>query len=162
MKVICLDPGVTTGYAVGHIEQGQPMGVISGQEAWNELGLYNNLVSGKPDIIVYETFESGKDNPYRKVKNRNYDVELFSRNLIGVIELYVQQQESPNKIPCYRQSPAKGVGGHFRLDSILKQASVFKIGKPHANDAMRHLLQWYTFGAGFQYDTEKKGFVPLA
>lgn len=158
MKVIALDPGVTTGYAVGHIEQGKPMGVISGQEAWNELGLYNNLVSGKPDIVVYEKFESGKDNPYRKIKNRNYDVELFSRNLIGVINLFCMQ----NNISFYEQSPAKGVGGHFRLDSILKQASVFKVGKPHANDAMRHLLQWYTFGPGFQYDTDKKGFVPLA
>jgi len=157
MKIIALDPGVTTGYAVGIKEEGQPLGVISGQAKWNELGLYNDLVSGKPNIVIYEKFESGKENPYRRRRNPNYDVELYSRNLIGVIMLYCMQHD----IFPYEQTPAKALGGHYQ-DTVLQQASVFKVGNPHANDAMRHLLQWYTFGPGFQYDTDKKGFEPLA
>jgi len=158
MKVIALDPGRTTGYAVGLIQPHEPMGVISGQAEWDERQIYEQLSMGKPDIVVYEKFESGRQNAYRAIKHKNYDVDLFPRNLIGVINLYCSQ----NNIKAYEQSPAKGLGGHFRLDSVLQQAGVYKIANPHANDAMRHLLQWYTFGSGFQYDTDKKGFVPLA
>lgn len=156
MKVIALDPGVTTGYAVGHIQEGQPMGVVSGQIKWNELGLYNDLVSGAPDIIIYEEFESAKHNPYRRV--HNYNVDLFPCMLIGVIWLYCYQHD----IQPHSQTPAYGLGGRYKEDRVLQAESVFKVGKPHANDAMRHLLQWYTLGPGFKYDTGKKGFRPLA
>lgn len=159
MKVIALDPGVTTGYAVGLIAAGQPMGVISGQFKWNELGLYNELVSGRPDIVIYEAFESGKDNPYRKKTNYGYDVELFSRNLIGVIRLYCMQHP---EISMYEQTPSKGLGGTFKSLSTLQKHGVHKVANPHADDAMRHLLQWYTTGSGFQYQPNKEGFRPLA
>lgn len=158
MKVVCLDPGITTGYAVGVITANEPMGVISGQDKWDELAMYNQLCMSKPDIVIYETFESGKDNPYRKRTNFGYDVELFSRNLIGVINLYCQL----NNIVSYEQTPAKGLGGTYKPDKALQSHSVFKVGKPHANDAMRHLLQWYTMGSGYQYDVDKLGFKPLA
>ena len=42
----------------------------------------------------------------------------------------------------------------------LKAARVYKVANEHANDAMRHLLYWWTFGPGFKYNTN--GFEPLA
>lgn len=155
MKVVALDPGVTTGYAAGIIENGK-LGVISGQDRWNELQLYLQLQMSKPDIIVYERFE------YRSQKAYNVDnADLFPRNLIGVINLYAQQREGQNSIEVYTQMPAQVLGkkAHFS-DERLKASRVYKVANPHANDAMRHLLYWWQFGSGFQYNTN--GFEPLA
>lgn len=149
---------MTTGYATGIIEEGEPMGVLSGQFKWTEMGLYDNLVSGKPDIIIYEEFDY-RPAPFYSKRESYYKVELFSRNLIGVIELYAQQNPD---VKVYTQKPAKGLGGYYKQDTTLRSAGVYKIGKPHANDAMRHLLTWYTFGPGFQYDKNKQGFRSLA
>jgi hypothetical protein len=159
MKVIALDPGVTTGYATGIIEQGEPMGVLSGQAKWNEKDLYDNLVQGSPDIIIYEEFDHRPQRFYGK--GDYYKVELFPRNLIGVINLYVQQQFL-GICKVVTQKPAKALGGFYKSNDVLKEHGVYKVANPHANDAMRHLLTWYTFGSGFQYDTDKKGFRSLA
>lgn len=144
LKVVALDPGVTTGYVQGIIERGK-LKLASGQAKWCELDLYNQLCMGKPDIIVYERFE------YRSTKHGKYgdlsDVELFPRNLIGVINLYAQQ----NDTPVYPQMP--GYAKSFWTDQKLKKALVYKVANPHANDAMRHMLQWWQFGPGFQYNT---------
>lgn len=156
MKVIALDPGITTGYATGIIEPGEPMGVLSGQAKWVESDLYTNLVSGKPDIIIYEEFDHRPQRFYGK--GDYYKVELFPRNLIGVINLYVQQ----SGCRVVTQKPAKALGGFYKSDKVLKDHGVYKVANPHANDAMRHLLTWYTFGSGFQYDPDKKGFRSLA
>jgi hypothetical protein len=157
IKVHCFDPGITTGYATGIIETGKPMGVVSGQAKWNEFQLYVELKRSKPDIIIYETFE------YRNPRHRKDwadNVELFPRNLIGVMNLYVHERASQGtSIGCYTQTPAQGKG--YYSDVLLRKFDVYKIANPHANDAMRHLLHWFTFGAGFKYDN-KKGFEPLA
>ena len=154
IKVIALDPGITTGYVSGLIEDGK-LKLASGQAKWNELGLYSQLCIGKPDIIVYERFE------YRSVKHGSYgdlsNVELFPRNLIGVINLYAQQ----NEITCYPQMPTSALGKNaYFSDNKLKTAGVYKVANPHANDAMRHILQWWQFGAGYRYNTD--GFEGMA
>ena len=90
LKVHAFDPGITTGHASGIIEDGR-LGVVSGQSKWNELQLYLQLEFTHPDIIVYERFE------YRSQKAYNVDnAELFPRNLIGVLNLYIQKRESEN------------------------------------------------------------------
>ncbi|SRR5580765_738027 len=165
IKVNALDPGVTTGYASGIIEDGS-MGVISGQAVWNELQLYRNLQSSRPDIIVYERFEYRSTNAYSK--SQLSDVELFPRNLIGIINLYAQKAASLNLlhetgkvVKLYPQLPAYALGKNaYFTDQKLKAAKVYKVASPHANDAMRHLLQWWQFGPGFEFNTS--GFEPLA
>lgn len=157
LKVHAFDPGVTTGYASGVIEDGK-LGVVSGQAKWNELQLYIQLKMSNPDIIVFERFE------YRSQKAYNVDnAELFSRNLIGVMNLFAQEREGQGN-PLegyYAQMPASAIGkGGYWTDAKLKEAHVYKVGNVHANDAMRHLLQWWQFGAGFKYNTN--GFEPLA
>lgn len=160
LKVHAFDPGITTGYASGIIEDGK-LGVISGQAQWNELQLYLQLKMSKPDIIIYERFDYRSESAYGKSGNLS-NVELFPRNLIGVINLYCQEREGQGlHIDVYTQMPSQAVGKKTRwTEKKLKDARVYKVGNPHANDAMRHLLQWWEFGAGFKYN--KDGFRPLA
>lgn len=167
LKVIAFDPGVTTGHATGVIEDGK-LGVVSGQDRFNELQLYLQLKLVKPDIIVFERFE------YRSQRAYNVDnAELFSRNLIGILNLYSQEREGAGTLleGYYAQMPATVLGKkktpatvlgkkNYWTDEKLKAARVYKVGNPHANDAMRHLLYWWQFGAGFKYNTN--GFEPLA
>src|SRR5436190_9890375 len=80
--VIALDPGLTTGYASGYVEDGQ-LKVITGQDSWSHLDLYSQLSMMKPNWIVIEAFE------FRR-KTRE-GLELYSRELIGVVRLYVEQ-----------------------------------------------------------------------
>lgn len=159
-KVCCFDPGITTGYVTGMIEDGK-LGVISGQAKWSEIELYLELKSTKPDIIIYERFDYRSESAYGKHGNLS-NVELFPRNLIGVINLYCQERESQGTpVDLYTQLPAQAVGKKpFWTDTKLKAANVYKVANPHANDAMRHMLRWWEFGAGFQYN--EKGFELLA
>lgn len=156
IKVVSFDPGITTGYATGRIDDGK-LGAVSGQAQWNEYTLYVQLKLLSPDIIVYETFE------YRRGQDR---AVLFSRNLIGVINLYIQERahlaelhNTHDPVVGYTQTPAQGKSGQFS-DKVLKEAKMYKTANPHANDAMRHLLHWFTFGGGYKYNTN--GYEPLA
>src|SRR4029078_2502464 len=161
IKVIALDPGGTTGWAKGLIRDGK-MYAISGQEKWNHIQLYNSLKLSKPDIIVCERFD------YRKGGYKQEGVELISREYIGVVQLYVQKENvklSPEplkdytRVKLYMQMPSEGVGGYWKEDSKLKEDGMFMVGKTHANDAMRHLLQWFVFKEGYQFN--KEGFARL-
>lgn len=140
MLIIALDPGVTTGYATGKIEEGQ-MKVVTGQERWVHSELWGFLEDSQPDVIISEMFE------FRNKARTG--LELFSRELIGVVHLYCQLYME-NTEP-YMQMPSV-IGGFF-TDDRLKKDNIFKEGRPHANDAARHLLHWFQFGAGFQYNT---------
>lgn len=157
IKVHAFDPGITTGYATGIIEKGE-MGVVSGQMRWKEFELYAELKQSDPDIIIYERFDYRNN----RHKYRADNVELFPRNLIGIIEMYKGERQSVNApVTVYAQTPAQGKG-HFN-DTLLKKHNVYKVANPHANDAMRHLLTWWLFGAGYQYNGSKSGgFKPLA
>ena len=162
IKVIAIDPGGTTGWAKGLIREGR-MGVTAGQDEWNHIQIYNALDLYKPDIIVCERFDFRK----RGVKQQEA-ANLISREYIGVIHFYVQTQNlklhstpqsSYERVSLFMQMPSEGVGGYWKEDSKLKEDGVFNIGKPHANDATRHLLQWFTFKEGYQYN--KGGFYRL-
>lgn len=136
-KVIALDPGVTTGYAEGFIEDGL-MTIVSGQMKLTHDGLWASLCLSMPDTLVCESFE------FRRAARDN--LELYSCELIGVVSLYCEQ----NKIPLVKQTAAQGKG--FYSDHKLKADRLYRISMPHANDAIRHLLYWYQFGAGFKYN----------
>jgi len=160
LKVHAFDPGRTTGYASGVIEDGK-LGVISGQATWNELQLYLQLKMSIPDIIICERFEYRSEAAYGKAGNLS-NVDLFPRNLIGVINLYCQEREGQGQsVDVYPQMPRQVLGKKaYWTDAKLKAAKVYKVANPHANDAMRHLLYWWHLGPGFQYNTN--GFEPLA
>lgn len=143
-RVIAIDPGVTTGFANGLLLATGMMEVSSFQERFGVKDLFDYLTTAKPHYVVYERFD------YR---NRARDkLVLYSRNLIGVIDLYCEQQA----IPTYRYMPVT-VMAYF-TDKELRANQVYKVNSPHCNDAMRHLLHWYTFGFGYQFN--HKGYKP--
>ena len=146
IRVIAFDPGVTTGFACGLIdtETGE-MEVTADQEILQVDDMFKLLDSIKPDHVVFETFE------FRRNQKRDKLV-LFSKELIGVIELWCRL----NSVLAYRQSPAAAKA--YFTDTTLRDDNVYRKGMPHANDAMRHLLRWYTFGPGFKYN--KEGYKP--
>lgn len=148
IKVIALDPGVTTGYATGVIDINGSIGVVSGQAKWREVDLFSQLNLGQPQYIVYERFEYRP--PRKKGKQFFHDnVNLFPRNLIGVINLFLQQHP---EVLYHTQMPATVLGADkYWTDDRLKKFGCYKVSNPHANDAMRHLLYWAKFGPGFKY-----------
>ena len=114
-----------------------------GEHRMNHREFWNVLHNVAPNVIVCESFE------YRSRARDN--VELFSRELIGVVNLYDQMHE---EVRLVMQTAAQGKA-YFTNDK-LKQMELYKVGKEHGRDAMRHFLQWLMFGQGFQYYADQK------
>lgn len=147
ISVLAIDPGITTGHALGIIDDDGLMKVSTGQQKYDELDLWRALHRTKPNVLIYERFEG---------RASIQGVELFSRNLIGVMNLYMM--DCNQNVHLYPQMPQYAIGGYWS-DGLLKQKMLYKALKGgHANDACRHLLQWYTFGPGYKFN--KKGFEP--
>lgn len=146
--VLSIDPGETTGWAFGQIDVDQGlMKVSTGQERWTPGGLMLVLQTMLPDVLVYESFQ------YRN-KSRS-GLVLYSVQLIGVMELYGEMHDECKLVP---QTPATAIG-QFYDNRKLREGLLYKSTTGgHANDACRHLLQWYTFRGGSKWN--KKGFEP--
>lgn len=140
LNVVAFDPGVTTGFATGMIEDGH-MKVSCGQHKWNHHMLWLQLEGYRPKYIVCETFQ------YRNRARKG--LELISREYIGVINLFCQMN---NSVELNMQEP--GTVMHHFTDKRLRADGLYKPGKPHAMDAMRHLLHWFTFGRGYEFNTQ--------
>lgn len=149
MNVVALDPGITTGYATGIIDDVTcVMSVLTGEDKWSHRELWDFLMNAKPAFIISERFEFRHGIGRHKHKGGQHGLEMYSRELIGVCELY-----SDLHPPCEtRLQPAmKGTGGNYFSDDKLKKLGLFKSGKGHANDAARHLLYWAKFKSGSQF-----------
>lgn len=149
LNVIAIDPGETTGYAHGKIIDGQ-MVIATGQAKWSHSELLKHLQWYQPHIIVYETFD------FRRHKKAQRDrVNLYAKELIGVIELYEQMVDF---VILHEQRPSQVMGkiAYFNHQR-LKEEGIYKPNKKHANEAVRHLLYWFNFGKGYKYN--KKGYV---
>jgi len=157
IKIIAFDPGITTGYAQGILKDDidTPMYITTGEAKWSHKDLFNFCTGYAPDYIVYERFNA-------RHSRYNQGVELKSRELIGVLELYCEMNDSAVVL----QNPMKGgksrqfsdVNASYFSDERLKQDAIYKSGKGHANDAARHLLYWYWFGSGGQFDSRRRGY----
>jgi len=143
ITVLAIDPGRTTGFCRGTIEDGE-MILMPWQEAVPPHLFYRILQKREPDILVIEKFE------FRK--NSTEGLDLFPKELIGVARLYAIQKD----VQMFEQNPSYGMG--YYNDMQLKTANVYVRGIPHAMDAQRHLLHWFTFGAGFKYNTTGKQY----
>jgi hypothetical protein len=158
VKVISIDPGITTGIATGIIRAEEPMEVGSLQRQMEVWELYDWLDSQCPDIILYERFE------FRRGTTRTPDaVELFSVQLIGTIRLwwfkrdmYLKSSGLP-EMKMYPRMP--GQDWQYYTNQKLRADGIYKPSKgDHRNDAARHLLGWFTFGAGYRFNTH--GYRP--
>lgn len=146
IKVVAFDPGKTTGFATGEIEKYTTIPsvllVTSAQAQLTHTDLYEFLTNYEPNYIICERFDF-------RMEART-GLELISRELIGVINLYTDIK----KCTLVMQTPAQAKG--FWTDKKLLANHLYRRGNDHANDAMRHLMYWYKFGSGHQFGTEFK------
>lgn len=152
IKAVAFDPGKTTGFATGEIPKfgtekddvGRCMLVATAQAPLTHIELYNFLIKYEPNYIICERFDF-------RMKART-GLELISRELIGIINLYISQYP---ECVLVMQTPGQAIGGYWSNDKLLKY-HLYRKGQDHANDACRHLMYWYKFGSGHQYGTEFK------
>jgi len=137
MIILALDPGVTTGYAVGIVEGTTFSYMLNGQAKLTPGDLHTMLSSISPSIIIAEAFE------YRN--RARSGLELFSRNLLGVTEAYAE------KLDVKLTEPSAGYGLGFFDNAKLEKLGLYRAGLPHAMDATRHLLQWVQYGGGREF-----------
>lgn len=137
--ILWFDPGETTGYAGGIIEDGK-MKVYTGQKKFTVNELYMFIKDSRPDMLGYERFD------YRNKSRKG--LVLYSVQLIGIIEMYCETHKS---VVCYKQMPATAINQYFNEKS-LKNEGLWKENKIHANEALMHLLHWFMFREGYQFN----------
>lgn len=126
-KILAFDPGVTTGVTVWteNIMQSTQNKYTPG-----EMSLY--LRTQQPTEIVYERF----------IYQRRSRVELFPVQIIGVIEAYAELAGVPVKV----QTPSQAK--NLWTDEKLKKLGLWEISKPHAMDALRHMMYYLVVTKG--------------
>ena len=120
IKVLALDPGVTTGFATLDVTGS----VHADQVKCDHRAFYDFLVGYQPQEIVFERFEY----------QRRDKVVLWPVEVIGIIRLYGEQFE----IPMWAQTPSQAK--NLWTDDKLRKIGVHQTGLKHGMDAMRHLL----------------------
>lgn len=134
MKILGIDPGITTGFALYGTENQQ---FITLQVDTNRMSAVQHTLTGiQPNELVYEDF---------KHRPNLMKAELHSLKVIGVIELYAEVRLIPVKakyLPGYAKK--------FWTDDKLKRLGLYQKGQPHAMDALRIVLcylddnpQWF-------------------
>jgi hypothetical protein len=142
IKVVSLDPGKTTGWACATIAPDKPIYLDYDQRMFSHAQLFRFLDSHSPDFVVCESFE------YRNRQRDN--LELISREYIGVAKLYCEIREKPR---LCMQTAAQGKG--FFNDTKLRQMKLHQSSPSHGRDAARHLLHWFNFGGGYKFNTKQ-------
>lgn len=138
--IVAIDPGGTTGYCKGKYD-GEQLILMPGQEQLSGSELFQFLLdclreaNTDPFVLIYERFD------YRNRARAGLD--LTAPKLIGVMDLIVEEEG----LMCYPQMPSEAKG--YWTNDRLKQFQIYVPGLDHGRDAMRHLLQWWQFKAGF-------------
>lgn len=145
IRVIGLDPGVQTGICYGSWHDNGELLLCPFQANDDVDDMYRRLMKFAPHHIVYETFA------FRQGKQHT-GINLFPVEIIGVIRLYSLMNFRGQIHP---QTPAQGKT--YYTDTLLKQLSLYKPGAAyhHGMDALRHVMQWGTYGAGYKYNKSK-------
>src|SRR5262245_55260132 len=98
IKVLSIDPGVCSGFAYGEIDEGLlTFGADQAKMKCKEL--WESLYHLGPDHVICESFE------FRQGKQRG-NLNLYSRNLIGVVTLYHELEGNE----LYEQTASQGKG----------------------------------------------------
>jgi hypothetical protein len=150
VRVIAIDPGGITGYCYARIEKGyivyHPFQVQDDVE-----DLWDRLFKFKPDCTVIEDFE------FRSGQRRT-GLDLFPVQLIGVVNLYHNKFAPQARLFVQKAATGKA----YYTDQVLKRNGLYIRGCAHGMDASRHLLQWFTFGAGHKFQGRAPDFAKLA
>lgn len=141
VRVVGIDPGVTTGIAIHEVLPGGVNPIWRREELGpdkHHLDLYRLFTNVMPTIVVCEAFE------YRIIraagKTDMPGIRLESREYIGICELYCQQ----NDVPLVMQPTSnKGKKALISPDK-LKGLGLYRApgGRQHMNDATAHALHY--------------------
>lgn len=147
MRLLGLDPGATTGWALfikGAPTERYRSGQVNQVKVWNLLntakfGADKDVAMGKEDVsdltIICESFQ------HRQLPK----VDLSPVEVIGVVKEWARQ----NTVEIIWQTPAQGKAFFDNnrlaaLDVLKRPATTWR----HANDAMRHIMWYLGFGKG--------------
>lgn len=125
---ISLDPGKTTGVCVHDLRTAELEAWEIGPEP-HHLKLHDLLNGYGPELVICERFD------YRRLDKVNLEPVEY----IGVTKLWCQQTHTR-----YHAQMQLGHDRGLWTDSKLKELDLHQPGKPHANDAMRHMLYYLT------------------
>jgi len=139
LRILALDPGGTTGYAHA-VKDGDNMFVTYGQQRLNHYEFYDFLLSYPSDYLICESFEFRQGN--------QLGVDLIPVELIGIVKLYAYLKK-PQAI--YFQPASKQGKKAYFSDARLKDMGLYLKGLEHGRSAVKHLLDWYVFGAGYKF-----------
>ena len=145
MKIISLDPGRTTGYSVGLLQDEQPFQFISKQKKMTHEELWTELCFTQADVVVCESFD------FRNGVRTGTD--LIPAELIGVVHLWCARSKKRLDFQNASTHGAGGKNGYFNNEN-LKRKGIYVAARPHAMDSLRILLYWYEFGKGFQFNNK--------
>lgn len=145
--ILAIDPGVTTGYTLGYIEDDKIL-VAPFQKMASCYMHYCILQKLLPKTIIIEDFEVRQTTTVGTI--------LFSCELIGVTRLFVEsfgKQENVPRMLVQKAMMIYGEKAFFSSIERLRSYDVYIPGKDwhHSMDAMRHFMHWKTFGQGYQY-----------
>lgn len=123
-QALAIDPGKTTGWAAWTRSTGYVVGEVATDEVWpllDDLGL-------SVHNIVYERFDYRTGQPY---------ADLTPVEVIGVIKEWYRQHRLIWIGKLIKQRP---IDKFFFTNERIKERKLWTPGKPHAMDALRHLL----------------------
>lgn len=146
MKILALDPGGTTGWAVYHEEAVPPSNVSPGKyEPWKhqcgQIGpgdhheeLFSLMEAVDPSIVVCEMFEYRQ----RSAGSIRMKIDLVSREYIGVVKLY----RDASGCELVMQPSSICNGPRLVTDEFIKALGLWKASQRHAMDAREHLIHY--------------------
>lgn len=144
LRVLSIDPGRTTGYALG-VKDKEKFFIAYDQEEFNHRQFWSFVrkVAGFGELhTVCEDFE------FRQGKQKE-GLDLYPVELIGILRLFC---DSERWYPLWVQKAAQGLG--YYDDTKLKNMGVYQKGLEHGRSATKHLLHWFNFGAGYQFNDD--------
>lgn len=131
-RLLALDPGETTGWAV--FEDCQL--ARCGQWPVRALEDFDAFVTDKrPDAMVIENYRV-----YASRAAQHVGSEVNTAQYVGILKFLGQMYQVPYTLQMAHQ--AKGWVSDTRLNTL----GLFQTGKRHANDAIRHGVYWLLFG----------------
>jgi hypothetical protein len=133
-RLLALDPGETLGWSIAKQGNFYIAGQIPKVHFYNITELLEKF---QPTLVVMESYRLY---PW-KAQEQGFS-DFFTPRLIGAIEDRCWQAGVPRAFQSASQ------GKSFVTDEKLRGWGYYIRGKPHANDATRHLCQYLLFGKG--------------
>lgn len=157
IKILALDPGGTTGYSWVDLsgDKEEIPTFHGGQLGPHEhfIDLWQLLQANDWRFVVYEEFTYRMVAIDDKKRGNVYSpkIELVSKEYIGLIKFWTLATPQGRTIDLVPQQPSAAVGRQtFWTAEKMKKMGVYKEGKPHQNDATRHLLYYTVTKLGYK------------